>query len=72
MADSLLAQAVEGRLSASVRTSWPWLRRSELWRQFEALEPELREAAETRFRKDMNERIRGEPRRLTWSRPDRS
>lgn len=72
MAESLSAQAVESRLSASVRTTWLRRRGAELWRQFQALEPELREAAETRFRKDLNERLRSETRLLTWTRPPQS
>ncbi len=69
MAESLSAHAIELRLSASVRSGWPW-RRAALWRQFQALEQELREAAETRFRRDLNERLRSETRLLTWSRPE--
>jgi len=69
MAESLSARAVQARLAASVRSTWPWRRRAELWRQFEALEGELREAAENRFRKDLAARMRGETRLLTWSGP---
>lgn len=69
MAESLSARALESRLAATVRTTWSWRRRGELWRHFEALEQELREAAEGRFRKDLNERLRGETRLLTWAGP---
>lgn len=67
MAASLSAGALEKRLSASSRPGLFGSRRAALWRQFAALEEDLREAAEGRFRKDMEALTRPGAPRVTWA-----
>lgn len=59
LADSLSARAIERRLEQSVRPRMPLLRRAELWRQFKALEGDVRDAALHRFEEDLAERLSG-------------
>ena len=63
LADTLSARAIEERLDKAVRPRMPVFRRAELWRQFRALETEIRDAALHRFHRDLGERL-PEARRL--------
>jgi hypothetical protein len=57
LADSLSARAIEERLSGTIRRRTPLFRRAELWRQFRALEGEVRDAALHRFHQDLAQRL---------------
>ena len=59
MAETLSATAIEKRLSGTVRAYRPKTRRAELWRMFHLMQEDLIQLAELRFRKEVEERMRG-------------
>lgn len=59
MAETLSATAIERRLGGAVHARRPKTRRAELWRMFHLMQEDLIQLAELRFRKEVEERMRG-------------